>query len=477
MNNSDYCVHLYDEAQRKGDYTVKSENYIEIDMNKRYYAYGLIERQYNLFITSYEKDEELKYSVANFSDIVNKWSEIYSADCVAAWIGLCISRCFYDMQKNGINAHRDVKPSNILVEEKNVNDMFSCRFVLADFGIAYLNESNDEKLRKARVGTKGYRPPDEFMAHDWRDDQYMLGKTLCEYYGILKPGSNGYNELEKESLWGQCFATNKYGIRDIIFRMISDNPEDRYQDVVELICAFETALQKINGGIYASFIPAYSNFAGNTADNSSSIFCGLLTKPIKNSINEEQIREPEKKEPTADNAGPQTDNKNTESKYNPIFAQVNHFNYEQICTYIKKGKIDKARALLLEKGSAGNPHLIARFTGLCYYFEGKHDIAKNFFIEAKKTDIVSVYYLFALETNPEKKFSLLQEVFLKMSSTHPLYPAVCYNLYRIYRNTDFVKKYEKTIKARKKRISPKKLLGKNAVVKDIQMFFFDCVRS
>jgi len=76
--------------------------------------------------------------------------------------------------------HRDIKPDNILVKNKdNVHEI-----VLADFGLATKLTKNKEKILFKRCGTPGYVAPEvlrwkEHMPfYDFKCDVFSLGCIL-----------------------------------------------------------------------------------------------------------------------------------------------------------------------------------------------------------------------------------------------------------------------------------------------------------
>ncbi|MDX2000374.1 MAG: serine/threonine-protein kinase [Thermoanaerobaculia bacterium] len=89
--------------------------------------------------------------------------------------------------------HRDVKPSNILVERLPDGDL---RPYVADFGIALALEASDSGAAPL-AGTPGYMAPEQLRGDgpvDRRADVYGLGATACELLTGRLPG--GQRALE-----------------------------------------------------------------------------------------------------------------------------------------------------------------------------------------------------------------------------------------------------------------------------------------
>ncbi|AKV02964.1 serine/threonine protein kinase [Labilithrix luteola] len=118
--------------------------------------------------------------------------------------------------------HRDVKPSNILVD---TND----NAFLADFGLATLE--GDEALRGA--GTIEYMPPEQAAKAPPHPsmDQYALARTLLQMLTgrTLPPiGEDAFRD------WPSALPN---ALRDVLARALAENPKERFSRVSDFVDA------------------------------------------------------------------------------------------------------------------------------------------------------------------------------------------------------------------------------------------------
>ena len=150
-----------------------------------------------------------------------------------AALGLQIASALKHAHQLGV-IHRDVKPSNILVDRHGVA-------WLTDFGLA---KTDDEELTQTGdfLGTLRYTAPERFSGKcDERSDLYALGLTLYELLS-LQPG---FETLDRMELIHEIATTTPADIRSkvpsipvdlatIITKCIDHDPQQRYQSAGEL---------------------------------------------------------------------------------------------------------------------------------------------------------------------------------------------------------------------------------------------------
>jgi tRNA A-37 threonylcarbamoyl transferase component Bud32/streptogramin lyase len=133
--------------------------------------------------------------------------------------------------------HRDVKPSNVLLDEKE-------HAYLADFGLARRIEDRDGFGLEARsLGSIDYVAPEQIRGEevDGRADQYSLGCLLYECLAGVPPFRRGsdaatlFAHLEES-------PTALDGLERVMAKALAKNPEDRYQTCAELVADARTAL-------------------------------------------------------------------------------------------------------------------------------------------------------------------------------------------------------------------------------------------
>jgi serine/threonine protein kinase/WD40 repeat protein len=151
--------------------------------------------------------------------------------------------------------HRDVKPSNILLQE-------DFQPMLSDFGILKLLEGKEEKVSSAigvGVGTPEYMPPEQGMGKevDFRADIYSLGLVFYELVTGQKPFTadtpmamvlkHVTDEIPRPTKIDRSIPPF---VERAILRAVQKNPEDRYAsmgefaDILELIALGEKAPAK-----------------------------------------------------------------------------------------------------------------------------------------------------------------------------------------------------------------------------------------
>ncbi len=146
--------------------------------------------------------------------------------------------------------HRDIKPQNMLLEEKNERGEQRNHVKLVDFGVARLGESSGTANTQTEsvVGTYAYMAPEATGLTKWaldsRADVYSLGIVAYELVAGKTPFFDLRNDdllrahVEREpppiqAIRGQSAPTV---IEAIIRKCIAKDPQDRYQSMFGLVC-------------------------------------------------------------------------------------------------------------------------------------------------------------------------------------------------------------------------------------------------
>lgn len=132
--------------------------------------------------------------------------------------------------------HRDVKPSNILVDS-------SGRYVLVDFGLVREEEAKTLTLSGEMVGTLRYMSPEQVSRRrvDARSDVYGLGVVLYEIL-TLKPPFEGdsEHEIQTATLFKDPTPPRKFNPRihrdleTIVLHALEKDPDRRYPTAADL---------------------------------------------------------------------------------------------------------------------------------------------------------------------------------------------------------------------------------------------------
>jgi ABC-type multidrug transport system ATPase subunit len=134
--------------------------------------------------------------------------------------------------------HRDVKPANILLEEREGGE----HAWLTDFGIAKLLSGLDLTLKGAILGTPSYMSPEQATGKpvDARADIFALGCVAAELV-TGRPAFQGSSVMEllhaiihKPPDLGELRERVGPGFEAAVLRCLAKSPEDRWQTVDDL---------------------------------------------------------------------------------------------------------------------------------------------------------------------------------------------------------------------------------------------------
>ncbi len=154
-----------------------------------------------------------------------------------------ISAALTHAHSHGI-VHRDVKPSNILMDEQG-------NTFLSDFGFAYVPDSGISLTGSLLIGTPAYMSPEQCRGEDVgpSSDEYSLGVVLYQLATGRLPfeGDTPLAVVVKHAS-EPLPAPRDYSpnlpepVEDVLIRALAKDPADRYASVSDLNGAFRQAL-------------------------------------------------------------------------------------------------------------------------------------------------------------------------------------------------------------------------------------------
>ncbi|MGD2252574.1 MAG: serine/threonine-protein kinase [Anaerolineales bacterium] len=147
--------------------------------------------------------------------------------------------------KHGV-VHRDVKPSNMLIDDQG-------NVVLSDFGFAHLPDVSLSLTGSAIIGTPAYMSPEQCRGDpvDGRTDQYSLAIVLYE----MVTGRVPFNSETPMAVVVQHlnepvpYPTDvnpkvSEGIQDVLLKALSKKTDQRYQDIESFNHAYQVQAAK-----------------------------------------------------------------------------------------------------------------------------------------------------------------------------------------------------------------------------------------
>lgn len=161
----------------------------------------------------------------SLKDYLKKNKRVDEAQGLKWFYELCMVLKYLHSQTPNPIIYRDMKPANIMLKPDNT-------LKLIDFGIAR-EYKHDSSADTTYIGTKGYAAPEQFgkAQTDARTDIYSLGITMYHLLSGKSPYEPPYQFIPIRRLVPELSR----GIEYILNKCVQPEPENRYQNVDELI--------------------------------------------------------------------------------------------------------------------------------------------------------------------------------------------------------------------------------------------------
>ncbi|MEM7306463.1 MAG: serine/threonine-protein kinase [Planctomycetota bacterium] len=174
-------------------------------------------------------------------------------DAVAA-LFLAVTEALYYAHREGV-IHRDVKPSNILIDEEG-------RARVVDFGLASVKWDHSPSKTDDFAGTPQYMSPEQVAAGriglDHRTDVFSTGASMFEALTLTRPfdAATPTEALRKVVVGAppDAIAANpriSIGLRDVCLRALEKDPDRRHRSMGELVAALKACTSPIEGSPHA----------------------------------------------------------------------------------------------------------------------------------------------------------------------------------------------------------------------------------
>lgn len=214
------------------EYAVKVFNKVVKDANSEELQERLFNREVEILkktnhmnivsIHDYGLDDDLGFYIAleyidgkNLSEMMIEYSR---SEAAAFELAEQICLGIEHLHKKNI-IHRDIKPSNIMITSDGVVKVI-------DFGISKLQDTFYSEYTVMHFSTPKYSAPEQSLGKDvtYKSDVYSLGAVFYELF-------SGEKIVKIDDINLQGLNVN---IRKIIKKMLSQNPNDRYDNVIEV---------------------------------------------------------------------------------------------------------------------------------------------------------------------------------------------------------------------------------------------------
>jgi hypothetical protein len=141
--------------------------------------------------------------------------------------------------------HRDVKPGNILFDERGAA-------FLSDFGIAKVLNANAQLTGSAVLGTPAYMSPEQFTGRgvDGRSDQYALAVVVYELLAGRLPFAGDTAQMMYQHLEAtppplrEANLALPAGVDRVMGQALAKNPAGRFDSVAAFVVALQQAMNE-----------------------------------------------------------------------------------------------------------------------------------------------------------------------------------------------------------------------------------------
>lgn len=191
-------------------------------------------------ISDFGSEESFDYMVFPFIDGENLQEKLVNQGCLdideCLTIMIAVAKALSYASENNV-IHRDVKPSNIMIENNG-------NVLMADFGISKDLKDIEHTLPGTVLGSPKYMSPELVLGKevDGRCDQYALGLIFYEMvtgqfpYNADNVNALFYSHVNETPVLPDAVADEiRYEIPAIIAKLTAKDPEQRYDGFNSLI--------------------------------------------------------------------------------------------------------------------------------------------------------------------------------------------------------------------------------------------------